>query len=112
MTSHSLNTFFRLRFGDICVEESLLIIAENMFVRITRFEWLFGILRNFSSCFLLRRALSVFKLFLYIMSDFGLRTDQNIRRFDNNFSVRISMIFVSFAGVIRTDVFIRCCHAT
>ena len=95
---------FRILFGEVGIKESLNIGAKDVFSRVTCLErFLRGWLNSFCP-FLRRRALSILKLFILPICDFALRTNEHVGRLNDHLSIRITIIFLIFAGVMRTNI--------
>ena len=95
---------FWFRFGEVGIKECLNIGAKNMLCRVASLKrFLRGWLNSFCP-FLRRRTLSILKLFILPINDFALRTNEHIGRLNDNFSIRITIIFLIFAWVMRANI--------
>ena len=77
-----------------------------MFCGIACFE---GFLRTRLNgfCSFLRGTFNVFEFFILLIDDFALRADKHIGWMGDDFAVLISIIFMIFGGIVRSDVGIR-----
>lgn len=96
---------------DISIKEGFSVGCEQLFMRAAHLKRLFLAFVYLSlgfQSFLWRRALDVLELFVFLVIDLCLWTDQDIWALRDNLAIWPSIIFSSFFGVRLTHIFVRC----